>query len=178
MDTLLDSWSSIKDSLCAVSEVLSSRVEGLDSRLQEARTEIADTFATLTGEFSAIIEAKRSKAIDVVNTLEKNLRSAFAELSHITRDVEEKTAALAAFYAKARDVRCPRGQRRVAAKKARETLRYLEVCYEPLLRTPLPSLSSDEAALAVSSFQPVVSLGASLKNFSEHIKEYASLVEV
>lgn len=173
-DALLDSWASIDARLSTVKSVVSGHFNDLDAKIQGERERIADTFAALAGECSAILEEKRRAAVGTVDTLSGNLRAAFDGFSRISRDVEEKTAALSALCAKAKAPGVPRGERRAAAKRAREILAYLEAYYAPLRNATPPSLEVE----AAEEFRPVVSVGSSMKDFSEHLKDYATLVNI
>ena len=171
-DALLESWSAIDARLCGVKSTVSGHFNEVDAKIQRERARISDTFATLSGECSAILEEKRQAAVGTIDVLSENLRTAFDGFSRISRDVEEKTAALSAIYAKARGPG-PQSQRRAAAKRAREILAYLEAYYAPLRNATLPSLEVE----AAEEFRPVVSMGSSMKSFSEHLKDYATFVK-
>lgn len=152
---------------------MTTRANALDAQIQNEKERISDTFIALSSECSAVLEEKRKTAMGTIDSLSKNLHSAFGGIARISRDVEEKTAALSALYAKA-TADGPRSQKRAAAKRVREILEYLDACYAPLLDAPLPELGQEDVT---QTFRPVVSVGSSVKSFNEHVKDYASLVD-
>lgn len=172
VEALLDSWNLVSTRLNIISSTISSRSDTLDAQVQSERTRISDTFTTLSAECSEILEERRQTAVGTIESLSKNLRAAFEGFARISHDVEEKTATLSAIIAKA-SANGPRSQRRAAAKRAREILKYLDACYAPLLGAQLPDVSAD----MISEFRPIVSVGSSIKSFGEHVKDYATLID-